>query len=482
MSALFGINSRPVLLTVATLFLSVGAASAQMCPQPYAQAVSEQTGNVCTSSCAVGSYPALAGASATCTPGYAAPTCPDGDAFLVMTPAGPVCQTGYTPVADANNGLACKTGDVRVERPPYQLNGALSYETCAPAPSCPPGYIETVDPDNALGTSRVCMLPCQDFVMNQAMACSCGAGGRLAAHGSPVHRPSRFASRMCPAGSLWQASSPLLRLHELEQGPVRADRWWPGQLPPPKRRRAARDRAIGTVRSACRSVASVAAACQLSGLPRLPGWVLTGTAATACPITCDPAAGSADRARSGTGCYCVAIGPKRLPAQPRHGTASSAFPSFVQNCPPDQYWNGTQCVPKPVVCLPPNKLVNGQCVPPQGCVGEVNCINPPNNCQPPNKVVNGVCVPPPGPNCKPPFKLENGKCVLRKPEGCVPPNKMVNGECVHPGQPCEPPKHLVNGVCVSQVTCEPPNHLVNGVCVPKLPCPPPKHLENGQCV
>ena len=208
MSALFGINSRPVLLTVATLFLSVGAASAQMCPQPYAQAVSEQTGNVCTSSCAVGSYPALAGASATCTPGYAAPTCPDGDAFLVMTPAGPVCQKGYAPVADANNGLACKTGDVRVERPPYQLNGALSYETCAPAPSCPPGYIETVDPDNALGTSRVCMLPCQDFVMNQAMACSCGAGGRLAARepGAPVEQ---ICQRMCPAGTLWQASSPL---------------------------------------------------------------------------------------------------------------------------------------------------------------------------------------------------------------------------------------------------------------------------------
>src|SRR3984885_7969200 len=158
MSTLFGARCGRALIAAAALILSVGAASAQMCPQPYTPAVSAQTGNVCTSTCAAGSFPALDGASVTCNPGYAAPTCPDGNQFLVMTPNGPVCQQGYVPVAGANNSFACNSGDLRVERPPYQLNGALTYETCAPAPNCPPGYIETVDPDNALGTSRVCML------------------------------------------------------------------------------------------------------------------------------------------------------------------------------------------------------------------------------------------------------------------------------------------------------------------------------------
>jgi hypothetical protein len=112
------------------------------------------------------------------------------------------------PIAAANSDLACKPGDLRVERPPYQLNGKLAYETCAPAPNCPTGYIEAVDPDKALGSSRVCLLPCQDFVMNQSMACSCGSGARLAAQepGAPV---KQICQRMCPAGSQWQASSPL---------------------------------------------------------------------------------------------------------------------------------------------------------------------------------------------------------------------------------------------------------------------------------
>jgi hypothetical protein len=156
MNALFGSNGWRVLLAAAVLFLFAGNASAQMCPQPSTQGQSRQTGAVCEGNCALGSYPALGGASASCQPGYAPTTCPDGDSFVVMTPTGPVCQKGYTPIVDASNASACKAGDLRVERPPYQLNGALVYETCMPAPNCPSGYIETVDPDRALGTPRVC--------------------------------------------------------------------------------------------------------------------------------------------------------------------------------------------------------------------------------------------------------------------------------------------------------------------------------------
>ena len=281
--------------------------------------MSEQTGSVCTSSCAVGSYPALNGANATCKPGYASPTCPDGDAFLVMTPTGPVCQKGYAPIADANNGFACKSGDLRVERPPYQLNGALAYETCAPAPSCPSGYIETVDSDNALGTSRVCMLPCQDFVINQGMACSCGSGGRLAAQkpGAPVQE---ICARMCPAGSQWQASSPLYAF-QAEQG----------QCVP-----------TGGAPSSTSSS---------GGQPFSP----PNVSSPSCP-------GSS----YWNGQVCVPIG----------GVVGGLPIVVYRGCPAGTYWNGSHCVPNAVpspVCRPGTFWNGLYCVPKGG----------PRSCPPP---------------------------------------------------------------------------------------------------
>lgn len=109
------------LIAAALLILFCSAASAQMCPPPYTQAVSAQTGDVCASTCAAGSFPTLEGGNVACKAGYATAVCPEGDEFMVMTPGGPVCQKGYMPVAAANKSVACKPGDLRVERPPYQL-------------------------------------------------------------------------------------------------------------------------------------------------------------------------------------------------------------------------------------------------------------------------------------------------------------------------------------------------------------------------
>jgi len=50
-----------------------------------------------------------------------------------MTPTGPICQKGYVPVAAANGSVACNSGDVRVERPPYQLNLPRQERTAAVA-------------------------------------------------------------------------------------------------------------------------------------------------------------------------------------------------------------------------------------------------------------------------------------------------------------------------------------------------------------
>src|SRR5437868_6041842 len=95
---------RALIAAAAFVIFSAGAAFAQqMCPPPYAQAVSPQTGDVCTSTCAPGSFPVIEGNAVACKPGYATAVCPEGDEFLVMTPTGPVCQKGYVPAA-ANNG------------------------------------------------------------------------------------------------------------------------------------------------------------------------------------------------------------------------------------------------------------------------------------------------------------------------------------------------------------------------------------------
>jgi hypothetical protein len=465
MSAWFGFNGWRALLVVATLFLFAGNASAQMCPSPYTQGVSQQTGAVCEGNCALGSYPSMASAKAACEPGYAPTTCPDGDSFLVMTPGGPVCQKGYTPIDNANNGASCKAGDLRVERPPYQLNGALVYETCAPAPNCPTGYIETVDPDNALGTSRVCMLPCQDFVMNQGMACSCGSGGRLAAQtsGAPV---KQICQPICPAGTQWQASSPLFAF-TAEQGqcvptgggPAVAatqvtptcpgSSYWNGQVCLP----------IGGISEGFPVIG-------YRGCPPGTHWNGSHCVPNGFPVpVCGP----------GTiwnGLFCIVRGPQSCPVFEKWN-GNQCIPIVQQICPPNEYWNGSQCVPKPATCPPGQILKNGV------CASETS-----GGCVPPNRVVNGVCVLPP--NCKPGEVLENGACVFENSGTCPPPKRIINGHCVDEPRRCPPGQISENGVCVTEKSggCVPPNRLVNGVCEPApKTCPPgQKLLQNGLCV
>lgn len=460
------------------------AASAQMCPQPYAQAVSEQTGNVCTSTCAAGSYPAAQGSSSACAPGYAPPTCPDGNSFLVMTSSGPTCQKGYVPVAGDNNSFACKQGDLRVERPPYQLNGALSYETCAPAPNCPSGYIETVDPDNALGASRVCMLPCQDFVMNQGMACSCGSGGRLAAQqpGAPVEQ---ICQRMCPAGSQWQATSPLYAFQAQQGQCVSASG---GEAIAPPATSPSCPGASYWNGETCIPMGGVS-----GGLPIITYFGCpTGTHWNG--SHCVPNSVRPPICRRGTfwnGFFCVPKGPRSCPPTERWD-GNKCIPIVVKTCPPNQYWNGTECVPKPIVCVPPTRLENGKCVSvPVDCLPPRHIVNgqcvPPTTtgCVLPNRIVNGQCVPPPTTICAPPRRLVDGKCEDRTPTRCPPPLKLENGKCVSATNRCEPPKVMKDGHCIDETPpkCEPPLKLENGACVPDThPCLPPLQLKGGKCV
>jgi hypothetical protein len=429
MSGLFGTKNWRALIAAVTLILSAGAASAQMCPPPYTQAVSSQTGEVCTSTCATGSFPALENGNVTCKPGYAAPVCPEGNEFLVMTPNGPTCQQGYVPVATGNNSYACNPGDLRVERPPYQLEGLLAYETCAPAPNCPAGYIETVDPNNALGSSRVCMLPCQDFVMNQSMACSCGSGGRLGAQepGAPVRQ---ICQPSCPAGAQWKPSSPLFAFTAEEGTCVPTGGGEPVAL-------------IDEEPPSCPGATywNGQVCLPIGGGGDLPVLVFSG-----CPggthwngSHCVPNFVPPPICGPGThwnGLFCVPNAPKPCPIFMKWD-GFKCVPIFQQVCPPNQFWNGVKCVPKLIFCLPPKKMINGKCV-----------LPPQQICPPPKKWVNGQCVLVLQPACLPPKKIINGQCVLPPPV-CPPPKKWVNGQCVLVlQQVCPPPKKWINGKCV----------------------------------
>jgi hypothetical protein len=504
MNAVFGASiGRALIAAAAFMLLSAGAASAQqpqpqMCPQPYTQAISPQTGDVCTSTCAPGSFPVIENNAVACKPGYATGICPEGEEFMVMTPQGPICQKGYAPVPVANNTFGCNPGDLRIERPPYQLNGALTYETCSPEPKCPAGYIETVDPDNALGSTRVCMLPCQDFVMNQSMACSCGSGGRLGVStpGAPVRQ---ICQPSCPSGSRWVASSPLYAF-KAEEGrcvpmqpggrPVTlvdvqpscpGAAYWNGQVCLP----------IGGSGGSDNGPILI-----VGGCPGGTHWNGSHCVPDLVPLPfCGPGT-------HWNGLFCVPNGPQPCPIFTKWD-GQKCVPVVQQVCPPGQHWNGVQCVPNFIVCLPPKKLVNGQCVfvpqppcfPPKIIING-QCVLPPQPCLPPKQWINGQCilVPPPQP-CLPPKKWINGQCVFvpQPPQICVPPKKWINGQCVflpQPPQPCLPPKKWINGQCVflpqPPQPCVPPKKWINGQCVflpqPPQPCFPPKKIINGQCV
>jgi hypothetical protein len=447
---------------VSTLFAAVAlivfasAASALICSSPYTKVASVQTGDVCTSTCAPGSFPALDDGGITCKPGYATAICPEGNEFMVMTPVGPVCQQGYVPVASTNHSIACNPGDLRVERPPYQLNGSLIYETCASGPNCPAGYFETVDPDNALGSSRVCMLPCQDFVMNQSMACSCASGGRVGTQepGAPV---KQICQPSCPADSQWVASSPLYAF-KAEEGqcipsgggqPLALSdvspfcpgaTYWTGQVCLPIGGGGGGDMPI-------LMFGSCPGGTHWNGSHCVPDFI---------PF---PICGSG---MHWNGLFCVPNAPKPCPIFMKWD-GFKCVPIFQQLCSPNQYWDGTTCVPKLIVCLPPKKWVDGQCifVPYQMCLPPkkwINgqCVLPLQKiCPPPNQWVNGQCVPPlPQLFCLPPMRWINGQCVLAPPQQiCAPPKKWINGQCVLPlKQICPPPKKWINGKCVSDVT------------------------------
>src|SRR5215471_1629352 len=159
------------LIAVTILAILTSSALAQACRAPYQQAVSPQTGPVCVSSCELGSYPQMVAGSPSCVSGVASATCSEPGYFLVMTTNGPVCERGELPTLNPDNTLACRPGDRRIQRPPYLVNEQLTYDVCWSERTCPPGYLTAEDPDAALGSTVVCMLPCQDFVMDQGMAC-----------------------------------------------------------------------------------------------------------------------------------------------------------------------------------------------------------------------------------------------------------------------------------------------------------------------
>ena len=485
------------LFAVLIVAASAGAAAAQMCPAPYTEAVSAQTGPVCSSTCAAGSYPQMEGGNVTCTAGFAPATCPAPGDILLLTPNGPVCEHGYAPIAGPDKRYACKPGDVRVERPPYLLNGQLTYEACSPGPECPQGYLTTEDPDGALGTNKVCMLPCQDFVMNQAMSCSCGSGGQLGAQapGAPVQQ---MCKPMCAPGTRWQTSSPLYAFKaeegtcvpECEGGNI----WSNGQCGPPP-----------------------------------PGFV----AAPICPPGSAPQGGSCEEVEPPlcppsmywSGQVCLPIGGGDEPSDPififgdcppgRHWNGSHCIPNIVLPpiCGPGMHWNGLFCVPNGPKCPPLQKWNGSQCVPILQpvcppfqhwngiqCVANVQfcplgqhwngfkCV--PNfqpNC-PPNQHWDGSkCVPNFQPNCPPNQHWDGSKCVPNVQPNC-PPNQHWNGSKCVPNAPpqCPPNQHWNGSKCVPNAPppCGPNQHWNGNQCVPNAPppCLPPHKWVNGKCI
>jgi len=513
--------------------VSAGAAAAQMCPAPYTEAMSAQTGPVCSSTCAAGSYPQIEGGNVTCTPGYGTPICPEPGDILMMTPNGPVCARGYTPIAAGNNRYSCNPGDVRIERPPYLLNGQLTYEACWAGPECPQGYIATEDPDGALGTNKVCMLPCQDFVMNQAMSCSCGSGGRLAGQspGAPVQQ---ICKPICGPGTKWQASSPLYAFKAEEGTCVPAceggNVWSNGQCGPPPPGFV--DEPIcppGAEPDGATCVAVEPPLCPpsmyWSGQVCLPIGIEPSDPIFVfgnCPpgshwngshcipnIVLPPICGPG---MHWNGLFCVPNGPICPPLQKWNGV--QCVPILQPFCPPFQHWNGVQCVPNVQFC-PQGQHWNGfkcvpnfqpicpfgqhwngnQCVPngPQPCPPNQHwngnqCVPNLQPLCPPNQHWNGnQCVPNGPPPCPPNQHWNGNQCVPNGPPPC-PPNQHWNGnQCVPNGPPpCPPNQHWNGNQCVlnGPPPCGPGQHWNGNQCVPNAlpPCLPPHHWVNGQCI
>jgi len=523
-----------VLFAALIIAVSASAATAQRCPAPYTEAVSAQTGPVCSSTCAAGSYPAVEGGNVVCKPGYVSPTCPEAGDILLMTPDGPTCAHGYSPVAVATNRYSCNPGDVRVERPPYLLNGQLTYEACWAGPECPQGYIATEDPDGALGTNRVCMLPCQDYVMNQAMSCSCGSGGQLAAEapGAPVQQ---ICKSICSPGTRWQAASPLYAFKaeegtcvpECESGMV----WNNGQcVPPPPGYTPAPicppgtipqgDDCIGVDPPLCPpSMYWSGQVCLPIGMepPSGPIFIFGN-----CPpnthwngshcipnIVLPPICGPG---MHWNGLFCVSNGPLCPPLQ--HWNGNQCVPFFQPSCPFGQHWNGVQCVPNQQFCplgqhwngihcvpngpqpCPPGQHWNGsQCVPngPPPCpFGQhwngSQCVpNGPPSC-PVGQHWNGSqCVPNGPPSCPVGQHWNGSQCVPNGPPSCPAGQHWNGSQCVPNGPPsCPAGQHWNGSQCVPNgpPSCPAGQHWNGSQCVSNgpPPCLPPHHVVNGKCI
>ena len=332
---------------------------------------------------------------------------------MVLTAAGATCERGAVPAANSDGTRLCNPGDVRVQRPPYLVDGQQLSDVCLPGPACPAGYIETVDPDGYLGAQKVCMLPCQDFVMNQGMACSCGAGGRLEIlpPGGPVQQ---MCTPVCRPGSRWAASSPLFAFKPQE--------------------------------GVCVSpTVSAAPAC-----PPGSGWDGEECVAFVKP-TCPPST-------YWNGQICLPIGieviglPIPIGCPPNtHWNGSHCVPNLVKPpaCPPNTVWNGLQCVPKAGACPPLQKWDGNKCVPivlikcPVG--QQWNGFKCVSVCPPLQKWDGNKCVPIIQPLCPAGQKWDGSKCASI----CPPLQKWDGNKCVPIIQPLCPPGKNWNGVkCV----------------------------------
>lgn len=118
-----------------------------------------------------------------------------------------------------------------------------------------------------------------------------------------------------------------------------------------------------------------------------------------------------------------------------------------KTCPPTQARVGNRCVPLAVAvkCLPPLVRIDGRCV-------RLNPVISP--CVPPKKMIRGQCQLPGLPilpiKCNPPLKRINGVCKIPGLGNlCIPPQKMIGGACRLPAQfACPLPRILRGGLCV----------------------------------
>ena len=459
---------RAVLAAACLALCLVNPAAAQTCSSPYTAVTSSLlAGPVCGTTCTPGTYPSMKSGTLTCEAGLAPPTCPKPDEFQVMTSDGSKCLQGYAPIESRDAQPACKPGDVRVQRTVYTSGNRQLADICSAGPSCPPGYLDTEDPDRNFGSNKVCFLPCQDSVLNQGMGCSCGEGTQLTL--LPAGSGAQQAcTRICGPGTKWLASSPLFA-NKAQAGscvsvcdPGSA---WSG------------DRCVQGAAAVPAPVIAQPAACQAGTHSNGHGCV-PNVAPPICPpnsywdgVACAAHQVLCPAGLHFNGALCVPNGPP-LCGPNQHWNGVTCVLS-ISACPPNQYWNGNACIPGvlPPACGP-NQHWNGN-----ACAPNIN------GC-PPNQHWNGsACVPnAPPPVCAPSQHWNGSACVPNAPPPVCPPNQHWTGNaCVGNGPPppqlCTAGHHWTPNGCVPDgfkppVLCGPNQHLSGNACVPNGPPPP----------